>query len=253
MFERYMGAKQEKPNKWVSLTITVSAALHVVGGIALLIYSFWKIDKLPVKDTSVLYMAAQMATPPPPPPPPPPPKKSSVKKDIVKPKSTEVVQPNKNAPKPEPEEADNDDEGVEGGVAGGVKGGVIGGVEGGVVGGVEGGVGTAAPPPAPAVQNIAQQMLEGQRIAGDKMIQLGDQNNTMLRNQGVSKMTVRVKMCIATDGSPRSVEFTKGSGYAEVDARIRGEMNKWRYRPYMVNGKPMVACFPVTFNYTITQ
>ena len=28
MFERYMGAKAEKPNKWVNVTITVSLAAH---------------------------------------------------------------------------------------------------------------------------------------------------------------------------------------------------------------------------------
>jgi protein TonB len=251
MFERYMGAKAEKPNKWVNVTITVSLGAHVVALIALVIYSFWKIEKLPVKDASVLYMAAQMATPPPPPPPPPPPKKSSVKTKVEVKKSTEVVQPTKDQPKPQEEESD--DEGVEGGVEGGVKGGEIGGVIGGEIGGTlggeVGGAGTAAPPPPP--QNVAQAMLEGSRIAGDKNILLGEQSLVLLHNQGISKLTVKAQMCLDANGSPRSVDFKQSSNYPEIDARIRGEMNKWKYRPYMVAGKAVPVCFIVLFNYKI--
>jgi protein TonB len=252
MFERYMGAKAEKPNKWVNVTITVSLAAHVVGLIALVIYSFWKIEKLPVKDASVLYMAAQMATPPPPPPPPPPPKKSSVKTKVEVKKSTEVVQPTKDQPKPQEEESD--DEGVEGGVEGGVKGGEIGGVIGGEIGGTLGGeVGGAgaAPPPPPAPTNVAQAMLEGQRIAGEKEIRLSDPSLVLLHNQGISKLTVKAQMCLDAAGSPRSVDFKQSSGYPEIDSRIRSEMNKWKYRPYMVAGKAVPVCFIVLFNYKI--
>lgn len=175
-----------------------------------------------------------------------------MKKDVVKPKNTEIVQPNKDAPKPEENSSDDEgqDDGVEGGVKGGVAGGVIGGVEGGTLGGVEGGAVAAPPPPAPP-QNVAQQMLEGQRIAGDKQIQLGDANNTMLKNQGINKMVVKAQMCLDAGGVPRSIEFKKSSGYSEVDGRIRGEMNKWRYRPYVVAGKAIPVCFVVIFNYTI--
>jgi protein TonB len=253
MFERYMGAKAEKPNKWVNVTITVSVVVHVIGLFALVIYSFWKIEKLPVKDGSVLYMAAQMATPPPPPPPPPPPKKSSVKTKVEVKKSTEVVQPSKDQPKPQ-EEPSEEDDGEEGGVEGGVKGGEIGGVIGGEIGGTIGGQvgGTgAAPPPPPAPTNVAQAMLEGSRIAGDKNITLSDPNLVMLRNQGVSKMTVKAQMCLDAGGLPRSVDFKQSSGYPEIDARIKGEMNKWKYRPYVVAGKAVPVCFIVIFNYKI--
>ncbi len=254
MFERYMGAKQDKPNKWVSITITVSFIAHLMGGTALLIYSFWKIEKLPVKDTSVLYMAAQMATPPPPPPPPPPPKKSSVKKTETKQKPTELVQPDKEQKKPEAEES-SEDEGVEGGqeggVAGGVVGGEVGGELGGTLGGVLGGSGPATPPPAaPAV--VAQQMLEGQRIAGNAKIQLSDSQTVMLDNQGVRKLQVKTKMCLDAGGAAKSVSFTKSSGYPDIDQRIQAEMMKWRYRAYVVNGKAIDVCFIVIFNYSIS-
>jgi protein TonB len=254
MFERYMGAKQERPNKWVRVTITVSFAAHVIGILGLLIYSFWKIEKLPVKDTSVLYMAAAMATPPPPPPPPPPPKRSSVKKTEVK-KPTEVVQPTKDQKPPEPEPAaeETPDNGVEGGVEGGVAGGEVGGELGGELGGTLGGQVTApAPPPPPAApQNVAQAMLEGSRIAGDPQIQLGDANVMLLQQQGVRKLQVKTQMCLTDGGQPKSISFKKSSGYSEIDAKIRNEMGKWRYRPYVVAGKAVPVCFMVIFNYKI--
>jgi protein TonB len=257
MFERYMGAKAEKRSKILSVVLTVSLVAHGLGGIALLIWSFWKIEKLVVKDASVLYMAAAMATPPPPPPPPPPPKKSSVKKtDVVKPKNTELVQPNKDQPKPqESSEDEGEDEGVEGGVEGGVAGGVVGGVVGGELGGVEGGVvGSvgAAPPPEPPPQNIPQQAIESQRTAGNAQIQLPAPVLSTLKTQGVQKLQIRTQVCLDASGGIREVSFRKSSGYAEVDSVLKSEIAKWRYRPYLVNGKAVPVCFIVIFNYSIT-
>jgi len=43
MFDTYYTAKTEKPRKWVAFTFTFSVIAHALGGIALVIYSFWKI------------------------------------------------------------------------------------------------------------------------------------------------------------------------------------------------------------------
>jgi protein TonB len=214
------------------------------------------IEKLPVPKNA---LEIAVGAPPPPPPPPPPAGKKSTPKTDIKPKKikpTETVQPTKPDPtEPEPSTDDSsEDEGVEGGVEGGVAGGQVGGVVGGDLGGTLGGegTGTAPPPPPPAPpQNVAQAMLEGQRIAGEKNITLSDPNLVMLHNQGVPKLTVKTQMCLDAAGNPRSVEFKQSSGYPEIDNRIKTEMNKWKYRPYVVAGKAVPVCFIVIFNYKI--
>ena len=46
MFDNYVTAKKEKPRKWVGITLTFSVALHALAGVGVIIWSFWKIDKL---------------------------------------------------------------------------------------------------------------------------------------------------------------------------------------------------------------
>src|SRR5262245_38560279 len=95
MFDRYMGAKQERGSKLFRYILIVSLALHVLAGVAAMAWSFWKIARLTVKGSSVLSVAAAMSTPPPPPPPPPPPKRSTQKTEVKQIKPTEMIQPPK--------------------------------------------------------------------------------------------------------------------------------------------------------------
>jgi protein TonB len=258
MFERYMGAKQAKPNKWLGVIIGVSIGLHALGAVGAVIYSFWKIEKLTIRDSSVLYVAAAMATPPPPPPPPPPPKRKTIKTE-TKPRPTELIQPSKDPVKELPKETsdededEGEDEGVEGGVKGGVVGGVVGGEIGGVEGGVLGGTGTAPPPPAPEAKIVAQAMIEGSRIAGDKNINLTDPQLVTLRNQAVDKLVVRPKVCLDAAGNVSKVSFSKSSGYPDIDAHLVAGIHKCRYKPYVVAGKAESICMIVTFTYLITK
>jgi protein TonB len=257
MFDRYMGARQEKRSKVFRLILIVSGILHGIGFVAAIIWSFWKIDRLTVKDSSVLYMAAAMSSPPPPPPPPPPPKKSSTKTEVKQIKPTEIIQPPKEIKElPKAQEESSEDDGEEGGVEGGEKGGVVGGVIGGVVGGEIGGelggeLGVPVPPPA-APTAVPQQLLEGSRIGGQKIINLTAPMLTTLKNQGLPKLTVKVKMCLDENGSPSSVDVTKGSGYPDIDALISSTMRStWRFKPTVVAGKAVKVCTPFIFNYQI--
>jgi len=69
--------------------------------------------------------------------------------------------------------------------------------------------------------------------------------------QGITRPTVMAKLCLSEAGVPISVQIMKSSGYPEADSKIKNEMEQWRYRPYMVNGRAVPTCTAVTFNYVI--
>jgi periplasmic protein TonB len=250
MFENYVGAKNTKRPKWVGALITISVTIHVVLVLALVIRSFWMIEKLPVPKNA---LEIAVGSPPPPPPPPPPAGKKTQPKTDIKPKKikpTEMVQPTKADPtEPEPSTEDSADEGVEGGVEGGVAGGVVG----GVIGGVEGGIGSGPPPPPPPPQEpqiVPQQAIEASRIAGEKQIPPDDNTKTQISRSGSNKVVTTVKMCLSAGGNVEKLSMIKSSGYPEYDSKIKDGMRQWRYRPFQVNGKAVPVCTSITFIYT---
>ena len=235
----------------------VAAAAVIIIGVLVLAHigaigaswanSVWAIERLPPPDMSAISNLALAPTPPPPPP--PPPGGAKPKTEVVKPKKPtvkELVQPVKIEKQ---EKATPDPVGSEHGVEGGEEGGV----EGGVVGGVQGAPPPPPPPPPPPAppQNVPPTMLEGQRIAGEKMIRPNDVTKTEIQRSGKSRVVGSFKICLTVDGAPSSViTLGKGTGFPSYDAKILSEMRQWRYRPYMVNGKAVPVCTAVTFIYT---
>jgi periplasmic protein TonB len=241
MFDNYVGAKLAKRSKWVSIVIAISIILHAGVGGALVVRSFWVIEKLEPPDTELA-----LATPPPPPPPPPAGSskpKTDQKKTVKKVKETVQIDPNK---KPEQADKESEDEGVEGGVEGGVAGGVVGGVLGGVEGGVLGGVGEQPKKEEPKI--VPQVALEAQRISGEKDIQPPNDVATTISRSGKGVVGV-VKMCLSSGGSVQKLNVLKSTGYPGYDNKIKTKMREWRYRPFMVNGKAVPVCTSVTFIY----
>jgi protein TonB len=244
VFDNYVGAKTARRSKLVSVIITVSIILHAGVAGALVVKSFWSIEKLPPPDLEL-----SLSAPPPPPPPPPAGSskpKTEVKKTVKKVKDT--VQPDLTK-KPEPEDSkdDSEDEGVEGGVEGGVAGGVVGGVLGGVEGGVLGGSGTE-PPKVEEPKIVPQVALNANFISGDREIQPPNDVATQISRSGKGTVGV-VKMCLTAGGSVKNLSVLKPTGYAAYDAKIKQKMREWKYRPFMVNGKPIPVCTSVTFIY----
>jgi periplasmic protein TonB len=239
MFDNYVGAKLARRSKWVSVLIAVSIIAHAGVGSALVVHSFWVIEKLEPPDTELALGA------PPPPPPPPPAGSSKPKTDVKKTvhKVKETVQPDPTK-KPDPStQVESEDEGVEGGVEGGVVGGVLGGVEGGVLGGVG-----EQPAKAEEPKIVPQVALEAQRISGEKDIQPPNDVATTISRSGKGVVGV-VKMCLTSGGSVQKLNVLKSTGYPGYDNKIKTKMREWRYRPFMVNGKAVPVCTSVTFIY----
>lgn len=233
----------------------VSGVVHVGGAIALIVYSFWSIEKLKPRYVPISFISTAAAQTPAPPPPPPPlggGQVTKVKPDRKPRMPKEITQPTQVERKIIEEETDGetgDPEGEVGGEPGGQPGGQFGGILDGIPGGIPGGTGNApvTPPEKPPV--VAPAMIEGSRIAGNSQIQLPEPTKQIMSAQGIRETSAAVKMCLTADGVPSTLAFQKRTGFADADQKIEREMKTWRYRPYRVAGKAVPVCTSIIFRY----
>jgi protein TonB len=188
----------------------------------------------------LLALAAGCASAPPPapaqpqpqsqPPPPTQPQEQPAPhvKDIVQPVKIEKVDP----------QADDGEEG---------------GVEGGVVGGYAGDAPPPPPPPPPPPapsQVVSPTLLEGQRVAGSKLIAPDAKTRTAIARSGKTRVVATFKLCVDDTGAVARVVLIKSSGFPDYDALIRSTITgTWQYSPYVVDGQPRPVCTAVTFIY----
>jgi hypothetical protein len=247
-----MNAKKEKVQKWVRLTLTVSFAGHLIAGLALVAYSFWKVEKLTVKGAELTFF-----TPPPAPKPPaakkiPPAQQKQLKTEqkIVKVKSTALVQPPKEPPKEPPKDVQyvtDDTAAADGGDEAADDGPVD---DGGDDGGEEEEKEPEKKEEPP--QQIAQQSVQGQMICcNNAMIDAPKAVLITATQQGLDKIKMKAKVCFGADGYFKSIQINKASGFPELDEKVRSEVAKWRYKPFSVNGRATSFCFPINFRWDI--
>lgn len=252
MFDNYVGAKDSKNGAWTAELVLAALVLHVFAAAALVINTWWTISEIERPTRA----SAGLSSAPPPPPPPPGGSSKKVEKKVKIRKVKEVTQVDERKVKPKIEDVSTDESsedqgvegGVEGGVIGGVVGGVIGGIEGGVLGGTLGGGDPPPPPPPNEPKTVLQVALEKQQISGEKDIQAPNDVAVALQRSGKRAVGV-VKMCVNGRGTVKSLKMLKSTGYPTYDAKIKSKMRLWKYRPFMVNGKPAPVCSSVTFIY----
>ncbi len=107
----------------------------------------------------------------------------------------------------------------------------------------------AQPPVGPDPPSVVRQTeLEALRVSGERGIQPPKEDAVdMARTQ---RGTVGVlKMCLGPDGHVSRLYILKSTGYPAYDAKLKRGVQKWIYRPFMVNGKPVPVCTAVTFIY----
>lgn len=236
-FEAVLAGERAAPKHWRRVMVVVSLGLHVAALAVGVAYSFWTIDELPLPAIAVTLVGGA-----PPPPPPPPPKRHSTgtktKVRVDKPKT--LVQPKEHPdekPKPEEKAEEKDEEGAtDDGQEGGVKGGVAGGVVGGVVG-------------AP-LQNSAPKMLSAQ--IGRALLMINPNEDPYIVHlppplvRAKVKFTALVYICVSAEGRVTSAKLVKSVDPA-IDPQIPVVLGRWRYRPYMVDGKPTPFCWPLKY------
>ena len=92
--------------------------------------------------------------------------------------------------------------------------------------------------------------MEAGRIAGNKIILPDDATKTEIAVSGKGKLIGTFKLCISTSGDVASVIRLKSTGFPAYDAKLHDEMTQWKYRPFILNGKPSPVCTAVTFIYS---
>jgi len=228
-------ARPTTAGRWRKVTVAVSVAVHVVALAIGVAYSFWTIEDLPMPAVTVTLVGAA-----PPPPPPPPARRHStgkVRPHVEKPHTLVQPKEHQEAPK-EDKPKDDEDDAKDDGQEGGVKGGVAGGVVGGVVG---------APPPqnnGPKMVNalIARQQLAIDPNADPYKVTLPPP----LARTGM-KFSAVVRICVSAQGAVSEVKLLRGADPA-IDSQIPTVLGRWRYRPYMIDGKPVPFCFPLRYD-----
>jgi protein TonB len=253
MFDRFVGQRSEKRGKSRALMFGVSTVAHTALLATLLVWSFWKVEKLAARRVPVTFVSAAAAPPPPPPPPaPPPPARVTAKPKVVV--KIELVQPVRD-PDPDPEPAPDPGPSATGPTDPTATGpGLPGGVPGGLGDGRCGEPGQPECPPPAVVEKpkvVPLQAVEAARIAGNADIPLPPEVKQAVVAEGKREVLAMAKLCLDRDGAPTEVSIRKSSGHPAADARIREEMLRWRYRPYRVNGEAVAVCTSILFRYQI--
>jgi len=240
--QRQRNARRRKIYVFSFTTSAILIGALIVGAV---IHALFHIEDLPPPAVAVTFFAAA----PPPPPPPPPARKRREQpkpKPVVQPTVQQVkqhlVQPKAKEPEPEPDK-EEEDVGVEGGVEGGVPGGVVG----GVLGGEKDNKPPPPPPkpePPPKPKVVPPTVLESQKLSGaipSLPPNVKEAAFAALGNQP-GRLTAIFKVCISEVGAIAQTNLLKPSGAPSLDDFIRSNLRTWRYRPYMINGKPTPIC-----------
>jgi protein TonB len=235
MFDSFT-EKQERRGKRLSKVFAGSLFLHGAALGAILFMDNLRVDAVPQPPVMVTFV--DFASLPPPPPPPPPPAKKRAKPKTEPKLETPKPQPKIHeflAPKEipqekarEPDEPEMEDDGVEGGVEGGVVGGVVGGVIGGMM---EAPPPPPPPPPPPKPVYQAPNMVKGRLMGSDQI-----PYPRIAQAAGI-EATLIVKIFITPEGTVGDMSFLKTNKYFEKAVRER--VSQWRFRPHMINGRPV--------------
>jgi TonB family protein len=94
---------------------------------------------------------------------------------------------------------------------------------------------------------------KGLRISGNEQIHPPEMVRVDMLHQGKSQLSATFQVCVGRDGHVDALRTLKSSGFADYDAKLLSEMRQWRYRPYLVNGKPSPMCTVSVFQYRMTR
>jgi TonB family protein len=100
---------------------------------------------------------------------------------------------------------------------------------------------------------VPQVVLNQNRISGNEHIVPNDEVKLQIKRDAKTRVVATVKMCLSARGNVNKLVILKSSGYPSYDRRIKAEMLRWKYSPFMVNNKPIPVCTSVTFIYNQTN
>ena len=191
-----------------------------------------------------------LVAPPPPPPPPPPPAAAPVR--VVKQIQSDLVNGQLRTPTKIPQKVQmiKEDEAPPPEMStGGVVGGVPGGVPGGQMGGVIGGIISSTPVAVPKVAT-PQRVRVSLGVSQGLLVKRVQPNYPPLARQARIQGTVLLQAEISKDGTIENLRLI--SGHPMLAPAAIEAVKQWRYRPYMLNGEPVVVETQVQVNFTLS-
>jgi hypothetical protein len=100
-----------------------------------------------------------------------------------------------------------------------------------------------------APQNIPPTVMDGLRLNGTKTIPPDAATTAEIVKLGKLRVIGSFKVCIGITGLVTTVSTLKSTGFPLYDGKLVSEMRAWRFKPYLVNRKPIAACTAETFIY----
>ena len=53
--------------------------------------------------------------------------------------------------------------------------------------------------------------------------------------------------------SPTSVQVQRSSGFSRLDSSAVAALRKWRFKPYVLNGRPIAVTAPIPIEFTLND
>jgi hypothetical protein len=108
-----------------------------------------------------------------------------------------------------------------------------------------------APVPPPKPKLVPAVELEKYRTAGEKRPSLPAGALRIAIRDRVQKITIGVAFCLDASGAMQDVQLVKQSVYDDANAKILSDVKKWRFKPYLIAGKPGPVCTRQVFIYQL--
>jgi len=89
---------------------------------------------------------------------------------------------------------------------------------------------------------VPPNVAKGLRVSGNDQIFPPELVRVDMLHQGKDKVQATVQICVGADGTVDQVRLMKATGFASYDDKLVGEMRAWRYKPYLVDGRPSPMC-----------
>jgi hypothetical protein len=106
------------------------------------------------------------------------------------------------------------------------------------------------PAPQAAPPTLSSLTADSNRIAGEKHIVPDDETKTAISLAGSPRLVGSFKLLITTHGTIAYVAMLRSTGSIAYDRTIERRLHGWKYRPFMIDGKPTLVWTAVTFIYT---
>lgn len=100
-------------------------------------------------------------------------------------------------------------------------------------------------------RTVAPKELEALRLGGDPKVAPDVAEQALVEKCNVSRVMAVLKLCIDDKGAPRVLKLLRTSRLPAYDAKLTAAMRTWRYKPYLVDGKPTEVCTAVTFIFAV--